>query len=268
MLMPHGGTGVVRTLCEELTLAGIHHDEAPDPLSHYPEARSEVDARALHALSASPSPLAIELLLAQHERWLAPAARSDPHIDAQLRRLLHPPLVVALGAPNIGKSSLLNALAKQSLAITCDESGTTRDHVGALLELHGLVVHYVDTPGMDVLTTEPHATDSIMAEARLLALDVASRADLLLLCCDATRAPLARTEPLLSMPALTVALRSDRGTPAQTPEILTCARTGDGLDKLARAIRASLVPDTALSHNGPWQFWSSCPPARSIAPRS
>jgi tRNA modification GTPase len=57
-------------------------------------------------------------------------------------------LVSLLGHPNVGKSSLLNALSKEDLAIVTDEPGTTRDLVTAKLRLGGVTVHLVDTAGL------------------------------------------------------------------------------------------------------------------------
>lgn len=56
--------------------------------------------------------------------------------------------VVILGAPNAGKSSLLNALLKREAAIVTDEPGTTRDLVEAVLDLDGLKVRITDTAGL------------------------------------------------------------------------------------------------------------------------
>lgn len=56
--------------------------------------------------------------------------------------------VVILGAPNAGKSSLLNALLRREAAIVTDEPGTTRDLVEAVLELDGLKVRITDTAGL------------------------------------------------------------------------------------------------------------------------
>ena len=56
--------------------------------------------------------------------------------------------VVVAGRPNVGKSSLLNALAGYEAAIVTDVAGTTRDLVREQLDLDGLPLHVVDTAGL------------------------------------------------------------------------------------------------------------------------
>jgi tRNA modification GTPase len=56
--------------------------------------------------------------------------------------------VVIIGAPNAGKSSLLNALAKRDAAIVTDEPGTTRDLVEVTLDLKGIKIRLTDTAGI------------------------------------------------------------------------------------------------------------------------
>ena len=56
--------------------------------------------------------------------------------------------VVLLGRPNAGKSSLLNRLAGEDLAIVTPVPGTTRDPVRARLQIEGVPVHVVDTAGL------------------------------------------------------------------------------------------------------------------------
>jgi len=56
--------------------------------------------------------------------------------------------VVILGAPNVGKSSLLNALARDELAIVSPIAGTTRDTVRSHLEIQGIRLELIDTAGL------------------------------------------------------------------------------------------------------------------------
>jgi len=56
--------------------------------------------------------------------------------------------VVLVGAPNVGKSSLLNALSGEEVALVTEIAGTTRDRIVQEIVLQGLVIHMVDTAGL------------------------------------------------------------------------------------------------------------------------
>jgi hypothetical protein len=248
-LMPHGGIGVVRALCAALESRGVVRASAVDPRTAYPEASDAIEARMLVALARAASPLAIDLLLDQPRRWREPGATSDPRRDAILARLLTPPLVVAVGASNIGKSTLLNTLAGRGVSIVADEPGTTRDHVGVMLDVGGLWVRFIDTPGVrDGLDA---AADSVELDAAAAARRLAERADLVLACGDPRHPPL----DIGATSRLAVCLRSDLGEPHWPCTARVSCRNLAGVESLVAMVRESLVPISALSHPGAWRFW-------------
>lgn len=249
LLMPHGSVAGARAIARELqALFGEAAESVASARLLFAEARSEVEARAMVALASAPSKLAVDALMAQHALWSEAGAVSDAGRDAVMRHLLVPAVVVAMGASNIGKSTLVNALAKRHVSIVADEPGTTRDHVGVMIDCGGLTVQYVDTPGL----RETSDVEEIAARER--ALQLAARADLLLLCGDAEHEP-----PDVSAKAgqrvLRVALRADRGGPAWRADVTTCARSGSGLAELVAAIRETLVPEAVLRARIAWRFW-------------
>ena len=255
-IMPHGGVRIIADIAEALTSRGLREQPDPDPRIAFPEAEDEVEARALHALAHASSPLAIDLLLDQSRRWreMGPPA-PDAARETTLARLLRPPLVVAIGAPNIGKSTLLNTLARASVAIVADEPGTTRDHVGVLLDASGLVIRYVDTPGL-----RADGIDAVEREAIQASLEVARRADLLLLLTDATSPVPALDPDLAGRPSLIIGLRTDLGPPRTSPHITvaslhTSPDTQAPRSAILNAIREALLPEAALHDPRPWRFW-------------
>ena len=67
--------------------------------------------------------------------------------------------MVIVGAPNAGKSSLMNALTGKNRSIVSETPGTTRDYIDAQMELSGIPVVLVDTAGIRKTGNETHATD-------------------------------------------------------------------------------------------------------------
>jgi tRNA modification GTPase len=91
--------------------------------------------------------------------------------------------IVILGAPNVGKSSLLNALAKEEAAIVSAEAGTTRDVIELRIDLGGYAASLADTAGLR------ESENFIEQEGVRRALDRAREADLKLLLVDAQAWP-------------------------------------------------------------------------------
>ena len=103
--------------------------------------------------------------------------------DGRRGRLVREGVQIAIvGKPNVGKSSLFNALAGADRAIVTDLPGTTRDLVTETIDLDGLRVTLVDTAGLR------EATDAIEAEGVRRAIDASGVADLTLLVLDRSRA--------------------------------------------------------------------------------
>ncbi len=90
--------------------------------------------------------------------------------------------VVLLGEPNVGKSSLLNSLAREDRAIVTHIAGTTRDAVDIYADIRGLPVQLVDTAG---IRESEDLVEQIGVERSLKLRD---EADLLILVVDSTRA--------------------------------------------------------------------------------
>lgn len=88
--------------------------------------------------------------------------------------------VAIVGAPNAGKSSLINALAKRDVAIVSEHAGTTRDVVEVTLDIAGYAVTFADTAG--IRETE----DAVEREGVRRATRKAEQADIILWLCDAT----------------------------------------------------------------------------------
>jgi len=245
LLTPHGGVQVCRSLAQALLDAGLTRSDA-EPA--WPEAASDVEARMLTVLSTVRGERAVAHLLSQPARWASNQNEVPADIARELARLLHPPLVVATGPANVGKSSLANALAGRTVARVADRPGVTRDAVAVDLELDGLVVRWLDAPGTDL------AEDAVLAEAQALARQAIDAADLVLWCTDAGSAP-------PQAEGLKLATRADlhRGPPPAWADAAVSATTGQGLPELTRLVRQRLVRDAALDHPGAWAFWKPTP---------
>jgi tRNA modification GTPase len=158
-------------------------------------------------------------------------------------RLLRDGMHVALaGQPNVGKSSLLNQLAGEDLAIVTAVPGTTRDAIRMSVDLDGVPVHIIDTAGLRA------ADDPVEQIGIARAWAAIERADVVLLMVDATvgetdaeRAILGRLPP--QVPYLRVMNKIDLAghAPAVAREgtcvtVSVSALTGAGMDLLRNAL--------------------------------
>jgi tRNA modification GTPase len=149
--------------------------------------------------------------------------------------------VAILGAPNAGKSSLLNALVEREAAIVSARAGTTRDVVEVRLVLGGVPVTLADTAGLR------DTTDEIEAEGVRRALARAEAADLRLLAFATGTPPDAATWALRGPDALVVATKADLAGAAATGALEVSSRTGTGMPPLRAALEQAVQARAGLS---------------------
>jgi tRNA modification GTPase len=143
--------------------------------------------------------------------------------------------VVLAGPPNVGKSSLLNAIARREVAIVSPEAGTTRDALEVRLDLGGYPVILTDTAGLRA------PEGPIEAEGIRRSLGHMREAELVLWLVEATGGPAAPpAEARADVVALTVITKADlvcRPVAGLAPTTLrVSARSGQGVDALIRTI--------------------------------
>ena len=250
-LTPHGGQHVVNRIAAALADAGATWLDRPPPASA-PEATDAIEASALDAIATARSAVAVGLLLDQVQRWRADDSPLDEESIARsqrLNRLLTAPTIAVIGPPNAGKSTLLNRLLGREEAIVSPLAGTTRDRLGASLDIGGLVVNWLDTPGHRA-TDEPIERAALALSER--AVDTADLRIMLTAPDTADHSPPSATEAInvinkCDLPGAE-AIARERGAMAIS------AATGAGVDELLRELRERLVPAADLAHPGRWDF--------------
>lgn len=253
----HGGAAAVESIVTALVLLGcelVPWQQLDDDL-----ADDLVQREALVALSQAATETTASHLLCQYQGALAIAIgqlidqlASDESVDGRARRQLEsllatfdfgrhtvqPYRVAVCGPPNVGKSSLINALVGFERSIVFDEPGTTRDVLAVDTAIRGWPVRLFDTAGLRV-TDEP-----IEAEGIERAIHEAANADLVLLVTaldepwDAAIEPWSQRFPT----ALLVHNKSDVKRAGERPDGLTISVLQEiGLDLLLESIGDTLL---------------------------
>jgi tRNA modification GTPase len=163
------------------------------------------------------------------------------------RHLIEPWQVAVVGAPNAGKSSLVNALAGYQRSVVASVPGTTRDVVTVTVAFDGWLVELSDTAGLRQAPDELERGGVARAQQTLAA------SDLCLWLLDTTTQPIGPTMRLVdeigaSREKILFVLNKIDLPPTwdarDLPQaVLVSARTGAGIDELIRQVLARLVPN-------------------------
>jgi tRNA modification GTPase len=185
-----------------------------------------------HAIACS-----VSAVIAELDALLAAAARG--------RIIREGATVVIAGRPNVGKSSLFNALLGHARAIVTETAGTTRDLVTETCDVHGLRVTLIDTAGLRE-TSDAIELEGVSRGAR--ARDVA---DVIVVVLDSSEPLMPDDARLLDENAdrvrVVVANKSDRPAMWQRSDVTrVSASTGDGIETLRRALVDALSGGEAL----------------------
>lgn len=150
------------------------------------------------------------------------------HVSERIREGFE---VAIIGAPNVGKSSLLNALAGREAAITSAVAGTTRDVIEVRMDIGGLPVTLLDTAGMR------ETDDEIERLGVERAKDRADRADLRILVLEP-----GEDAAVYALKADDIVVRSKADLTGDADSI--SSKTGQGLDRLVSDVESVLARRT------------------------
>jgi tRNA modification GTPase len=217
--------------------------------------------------------------LAEQLRRAADAVQSLLQQLTARAEVRHRPRVVLRGAPNAGKSSLLNTLVGADAALVSTEPGTTRDYVAKPFRWHGVEGVLIDTAGL----THRAESDAVDDAAQHVTRQQLRAAALELLCLDASQPQATGQDPWLSTPPtgqrLVVWTKGDLAAPATTGQpgaLVTSSRTGLGIADLRCAIArvladrpvpvvAAVASTAARCHACLHAAWHGLQQAREIA---
>lgn len=149
--------------------------------------------------------------------------------------------IAIIGAPNAGKSSLMNRLAQRDVAIVSSTAGTTRDIIEVRLDINGYPVIVADTAGLRDTDEEIEAEGVRRAKAR------AEEADLVLWLSDALKGKNnTETEKIDSEKIFRIMNKADQTEPQNDGNIWISAKTGQGIDVLLDRIGRFVEEKMAL----------------------
>lgn len=257
----HGGQAAVQAILASLAELGCQ--QVPWTRWTDRQAARPLAAEALEALARATTLRCAGILLdqfggalEQELNWCAGLFESPCETDWQQasdrliglaeryqlgKHLMAPFTVVIAGKPNVGKSSLVNALAGYERSIVFNQPGTTRDVVALRTAIAGWPVEVSDTAGLRVAASALEAAGVRLAGERM------SAADLVLLVFDASQAWQPDDDDLAAAwPNAVVAYNKGdlSRPPSNAPSgLVISAQTGHAIDTLLEVIAGRLVPE-------------------------
>ncbi len=251
----HGGPAAIARITDGLQRMGValvDPSEWPSD-SQIPLVIAEAQGVLVACQTTRTAAVALDQLRGAMPRWAASMKRQVADdgqrdislVHAEIRRLLaaavfgirlaEPFRVVLCGPPNVGKSSLVNAIVGYDRSITLDQPGTTRDVLHADTVIDGIPIRLSDTAGIR------DSVESIEREGISRARTAVGEADLVL-CIEQPGVEF--TLNLRPTPTLRVLNKADllpeTGHPTEH-DIRTVATGGEGIENLMRAIVAELI---------------------------
>lgn len=155
--------------------------------------------------------------------------------------------VLLTGRPNVGKSTLFNALLAQERAIVTDEPGTTRDFITEEVEMGGLPVVLIDTAGVG------DAADPVEEMGIGKVMELLGTVDLVLYLTPGAEPhpPYSELTELAAERWMTVFTKGDQGPGASEDGLTVCAKKMHGLEEL----RDEIVVRLSAAHQGQTEMW-------------
>jgi tRNA modification GTPase len=260
----HGGAAVVERILRALEASGVERADGAALLERGVElgALDRIRAEAWNLLPRAATELAARVLQDQAEGALSAAIgklsapRDAERLLATARlgiALASPRRVVLAGSPNVGKSTLFNALVRQDRALVSPVPGTTRDPVRETIAIEQVPVELVDTAGVE----DPRdLLEEMSIERTHKMLD---DADLVLFLFDAqagAQGPELRfLETISGRRVVLLVNKIDAGNKKPLLEAMpVSAKTGQGLDDLRRRILHALAVNPRHTEGEPVVF--------------
>jgi tRNA modification GTPase len=263
----HGGRAAVNRILDSLTAAGA---AIVDWQTQLEKISSPFERELADAVSQATTTRTVTFLLEQSSGTLSNALNQmlqldSPQLTSRLAELLagsqfgqhltQPWQVVIAGRPNVGKSTLINALLGYTRAIVFDQPGTTRDVVTGRTAFDGWPFQLADTAG--IRNTNDELEQAGIERARR----TVESADLVCLLLDTSHPSTPEDHALLTefagaakksgLPALVIAHKADLPSQWTSPlpdnAIQVSSTTGDGVEELISRIIQTLIPAVPAS---------------------